>query len=163
MPELQTLHIQNVEDFSIENFRVVAQRLLSYRGLVHLGFELTSFDLDDVKEEFFQILRTHSDTLTHLYIGRNKVSNAFMKEMCENITEVNNLDTLDLTHVKEAAKIVWPDYLGSIAKLSKNRQGNPVRVVLSDYQTRTKHKIFQEYLSSEKPNIEIFYQVTPLT
>ena len=52
LPELQTLHIQNVEDFSIENFRVVAQRLLSYRGLVHLGFELTSFDLDDVKEEF---------------------------------------------------------------------------------------------------------------
>ena len=33
LPDLESLHIQNVEDFNIENFHVVAQRLLSNQGL----------------------------------------------------------------------------------------------------------------------------------
>lgn len=159
LPDLLTFFVQNLDDFKKENFQVVVKKLTSYRGLQCLGLELLQFELEEVKEDFFQILRTHSDSLTHLCLGRNKVSNALMKEICNEIREGNRIETLDLTHMKEANKIEWKDYLTSIASLSANRKGNPIRIILSDYQTRTKHTIFQEHLSTAKPNVEIIYQV----
>ena len=80
-----------------------------------------------------------------------------MKDMCNAIKELNVIETLDLTHLKEANKIDWKDYLESIALLSANRPTNPIRIILSDYQTRLKQKIFFEYLGQCKPNIEIHY------
>jgi hypothetical protein len=80
-----------------------------------------------------------------------------MKEMCKAIKELNVIETLDLTHLKEANKIDWQEYLSNIALLSASRPGEPIRVILSDYQTRLKQKAFFDYLGTAKPNIEIHY------
>lgn len=112
---------------------MVQGRFLTYKGLEKLGLELLSFDLEEVKDDFFGILRNHNASLKHLLLGRNKISNALMEEMCNEIKELNVIETLDLTHLKEANKIDWQKYLSSIALLSVNRPGKPVRVILSDY------------------------------
>jgi hypothetical protein len=57
--------------------------LVSYKGLIKFGLELLSFDLEDVKDEYLEILKVHSDSLTHLSLARNKVTNAFIKIMCD--------------------------------------------------------------------------------
>jgi Ran GTPase-activating protein (RanGAP) involved in mRNA processing and transport len=75
----------------------------------------------------------HNRSLRTLLLGRNKISNAFMKELCNAIKEMNNIEEIDLTHLKEANKIDWKDYLESLALIAANRPHNPVRVKLSDY------------------------------
>ena len=57
--------------------------LVSYKGLIKFGLELLSFDLEDVKDEYLEILKVHSDSLTHLSLACNKVKNAFIKIMCD--------------------------------------------------------------------------------
>jgi len=68
---------------------VAKERLLSYQGLEKLGLELLMFDLDDVKEDLFHILSLHATTLKTLLLGRNKVSNEFMKDLCNAIKDYN--------------------------------------------------------------------------
>lgn len=80
-----------------------------------------------------------------------------MKEMCNAIKEFNVIEEIDLTHMKEANKIDWKDYLDSISQLSVSRPNLPVRIVISDYQTRTKQKIIYDYLGEHKPNVEVRY------
>jgi hypothetical protein len=87
----------------------------------------------------------------------NNILNEFMKDMFNAIKELIMIDTLDLTHLKEANKIDWKYYLINITLLSTSRPGEPIRIILSDYQTRLKKKTFFDYLGTAKPNIEIHY------
>lgn len=80
-----------------------------------------------------------------------------MKELCHAVKEMNNIEEIDLTHLKEASKIDWKDYLESISLLAINRPQNPIRIKISDYQTRTKQKLILEYLSENRPNVEVNY------
>ncbi|CDW87598.1 UNKNOWN [Stylonychia lemnae] len=157
LPQLKTLSCQNVDDFKKDNFIVVKEHLLTYTGLEKLGLELLQFDLDEVKEDVFQILRHHAATLKKLYIGRNKVSNDFMRELCNAIKEFNIIEEIELTHLKEANKIIWKDYLDSLSLIAKDRQLLPVRIIISDYQTRAKQKEIFKYLGENKPNVEVRY------
>ena len=50
LPEVVHLDIQNVDEFKKEQFLAVHKTLLKYKGLQHLGLELLSFDLNDVKD-----------------------------------------------------------------------------------------------------------------
>lgn len=59
LPELTSFHIQNVDEFKKENFLSVARRLVTYKGLQSLGLELVTFDLEEVKREFLEILTIH--------------------------------------------------------------------------------------------------------
>ncbi len=81
-----------------------------------------------------------------------------MKELCNAIKELNCIEEIDLTHLKEANKIDWRDYLESISLLATTRPNNPIRIKISDYQTRSKQKIILDYLSEHKPNVEVNYQ-----
>jgi len=118
LPMLKSFWVQNVDEFKKDQFLAVYQRFMSYNHLNKLGLELLSFDIEEVKEEFFQIIRTHYKTLKTLLLGRNKISNAFMKDMCNSIKELNNIELIDLTHLKEVSKIDWKDYLESLSMLS---------------------------------------------
>lgn len=80
-----------------------------------------------------------------------------MREMCNAIKEYNIIEEIDLTHLKEASQIDWKDYLESISLLAVNRPNNPVKIKISDYQTRTKQKIILDYLGEHKPNVEVNY------
>ena len=91
-------------------------------------------------------------------LGRNKISNQFMKDLCNAIKELNTIEEIDLTNLKEANKIDWKDYLESISLLTINRPNIPVRVIISDYQTRSKQKIILDYLAEYKPNLVVVYK-----
>lgn len=158
LPALQSFHVQNVEDFKQEQFNAVYQKLITYDSLNRLGLELLAFDIDEVKDKLFDILRMHHRTLKTLLLGRNKVSNQFMKDLCNAIKELNTIEEIDLTHLKEANKIDWKDYLESISLLATNRPNNPIKIIISDYQTRSKQKTILDYLSDHRPNVEINYR-----
>lgn len=102
-------------------------------------------------------MRNHGSTLKHLHLGRNRISNVFIAEMCAETKEFSNIETIDLIHLKEVNKVDWVEMLQQIATLSTNRPNNPVRVKLSDYQTRIKQSQIYGYLEKTKPNIEVSY------
>ena len=56
--------------------------MVTYKGLQTLGLELLSFDIEEVKKEYLDILGTHSDSLRKLSLARNRVSNSFLKDIC---------------------------------------------------------------------------------
>jgi len=60
------------------------------------------FDIDEVKEDLFHILNYHASTLKRLLLGRNKVTNEFMRDLCHAIKDFNQIEEIDLTHLKEA-------------------------------------------------------------
>ena len=89
IPELTKIHLQNVDCFTKENFLSLQRRVASYKGLEHLGLELISFDIEEVKREFLVMMEVHADSLKHLWLGRNKSSNAFIKDVCSTLTTVS--------------------------------------------------------------------------
>ena len=94
-------------------------RLVSYKGIKKFELELLSFDLEDVKEKYLEILQVHSDSLTHISLARNKITNTFMKSVCEVLrSSLPNLEFIDLRHLKDTAKVDWPGMLASISLLS---------------------------------------------
>ena len=122
---------------------------MTYKGVKKLVLELLSFDLEDVKEKYLEILQVHSDSLTHLSLARNKVSNAFMKSVCDVLkSSLPNLECVDLRHLKDTAKIDWPAMLASIAVLSQKPRAKPIKVVLSDYQTQMKRSDIFNFLQT---------------
>ena len=80
-----------------------------------------------------------------------------MREMCNAIKETNQIHEIDLTHLKEANKIDWKDYLDSLSLLSAQKKDYCLKIKLSEYQTRTKQKLILDYMTDNKPNIEINY------
>ncbi len=105
-----------------------------YKGLTNLGLELVSFNLEDVKKELLDVLANHSDSLRHLSLARNKISNDFMKAMCQSLTGgMVSLEYIDLRHLKEASKVGWPDMLASLAALSQPGRSKPLVIRVSDY------------------------------
>jgi len=110
MPQLKHLHIQNCDEFKKENFIAMQRRLIAYKGLETFGLELLSFDIEDVKSEYLDILRIHSDSLRRLSLARNKVSNQFLKDICSVLAgSLPSLEYFDLRHLKETGKIDWID------------------------------------------------------
>ena len=108
LPELTSIHIQNVDELKKENFLAMYRRLVTYKGLTNLTLELLSFDIEEVKQEFLEILYVHSDSLRNISLGRNRVSNQFMKEICSSLKEgLAGLENLNLLHLKETNKIDW--------------------------------------------------------
>jgi len=149
LPQLKNLHIQNCDEFKKENFISMQRRLVTYKGLETLGLELLSFDLDDVKKEFLDILRIHSDSLRRLSLARNKVSNVFLKDICQVIqSSLPSLEFVDLRHLKDTNKIDWTDLLASLSILSSRERSKPIKVLLSDYQTQSKRKDIFNYLQT---------------
>ena len=88
LPHLETLHIKNVDEFNNEFFKELAASLLSYCGLRTFNLELISFDIESVKELYVDILKKHSETLTHISLARNKISDVFIKYLAENFKEM---------------------------------------------------------------------------
>lgn len=115
IPELRKIHLQNVDGFTKEHFLAMQRRVTSYKGLEHLGLELISFDLEEVKREFMVIMEVHADSLKHLWLGRNKVNNDFIRDICYTLTKVSNftqvLESISLKHMKEADSMKWPEIL----------------------------------------------------
>ena len=85
MPELKTLHIDNVDDFTQDAFTAVFGKLSTYQGLNKLGIELVVFELDTNKEAILNVLKIHAPTLRHISFAKNKCTNAFMKFICEGL------------------------------------------------------------------------------
>lgn len=83
LPPVTSIHIQNCDEFKQQNFLQICSRLVTYKGLKRLVLELLSFDIEEVKDKYMEILQVHSDSLTHLSLARNKVSNSFMKTVCD--------------------------------------------------------------------------------
>jgi len=136
LPELTNLHIQNCDLFTQANFVSMYKRLTTYKGLKILCLELLSFDIEDVRSEYVQILQTHSDSLTHISLARNKVSNTFLQDVFQVfLKSLPSLQQIDLRHLKETSKIDWPLMLGSIATIASKERSKPIKVIISDYQT----------------------------
>ena len=137
----------------------MSSRLVTYKGLKKLALELLSFDIEDVKERYLEILQIHSDSLTHLSLARNKISNIFMQIICDTLrTSLPNLQCIDLRHLKETDKINWPKMLSSIAVLASKERAKPIKVIVSDYQTQKKRSDIFNYLQDNQPNIELQYE-----
>ncbi len=137
----------------------MSSRLVTYKGLKKLALELLSFDIEDVKERYLEILQIHSDSLTHLSLARNKISNIFMQIICDTLrTSLPNLRCIDLRHMKETDKINWPKMLSSIAVLASKERAKPIKVIVSDYQTLKKRSDIFNYLQDNQPNIELQYE-----
>jgi hypothetical protein len=137
----------------------MSSRLVTYKGLKKLALELLSFDIEDVKERYLEILQIHSDSLTHLSLARNKISNIFMQIICDTLrTSLPNLQCIDLRHLKETDKINWPKMLSSIAMLASKERAKPIKVIISDYQTQKKRSDIFNYLQDNQPNIELQYE-----
>jgi len=56
LPELATLHIQNIDSFSKETYELVCARMSTYKGLENLALELVPFDLEENKEYLLNVL-----------------------------------------------------------------------------------------------------------
>ncbi len=137
----------------------MSSRLVTYKGLKKLALELLSFDIEDVNERYLEILQIHSDSLAHLSLARNKISNIFMQIICDTLrTSLPNLQCIDLRHLKETDKINWPKMLSSIAMLASKERAKPIKVIISDYQTQKKRSDIFNYLQDNQPNIELQYE-----
>jgi hypothetical protein len=160
LPELTSLHLQNIDEFKVPNFQAVYKKLTTYKGLEKLALELVSFDLWEIKAELVEILRIHSDTLKYFSLARNKVSSDLMKYLCGELSKgFNVLEVVDLKHLKENGKVNHPELLQCIAgMLSGEKRRAPVRVYLSEYQTQLKRAAINEYMSKAKPNIELHFE-----
>ena len=132
LPHLETLHIKNVDELNAELFKELAASLISYTGLRTFTLELIAFDIETVKETYLEILKKHSETLTHISLARNKVTNAFVNYIAENFKEMSRIKQITLTHLKECRNLNWVEFLKSIASLSAGGQ-DPITVVISDY------------------------------
>ena len=112
-----------------------------YKGLRTLGLELVPFDLEDVKKELIEILHVHADSLRKLCLGRNRITVEFLQHLCANLHGCfNQLELIDLTHLKEANKINWVALLQALATLREEKRKVPLRVHISDYQTQKPRK-----------------------
>ena len=160
LPELTTLHIQNIDEFKIPNFQAIYKKLTTYKGLEKLSIELVSFDLWDIKAELLEILRIHADTLKYFSLARNKVTSDLMKYLCGELSKgFNVLEVVDLRHLKENGKVVHPELLQCIASmLSGEKRRSTVRVYFSEYQTQLKRAAINEYMAKAKPNIELHFE-----
>ncbi len=83
LPDLTTFHVENVEDFTKENFLEVFKKFEQYSGLQKLVLDLIHFDLEENKEAIISVLRTHAKHLRHLSLARNKITNDFLHRICE--------------------------------------------------------------------------------
>lgn len=79
--------------------------MLTFQGLEELSFELTSFDMEEVKPQYIQVLSHHAGTLRHISLSKNKVPNSLMKDIAAGFSGNNVLEKIDLLHVKEARNI----------------------------------------------------------
>lgn len=156
LPELQTFHVENVEDFTKEHFIEVFNKLEKYVGLQKLVLDLIQFDLEENKELIFTVLRTHAKTLRHLSLARNKMTNEFLNRICEVLAheEDNVLEHFDLRYLKETKDINWVQILKSISTIGQKKKRN-VTVTITSYQTYAMTKEIQEYLEKETPYLEI--------
>ena len=136
IPELVTLKIENVPSFKKETFSAMVGKMLTYKGLETLGLELLTFDLESVKEDLFQILRHHSATLRTLLLGKNKISATFFQEMASQIKEFTMIETIQLTHVVKSNEVDWVECIKTLGHMVENRPQFPIKIILSDYQTR---------------------------
>ena len=92
LPEMRTFRVDNVDDFTQEQLAVVCNKLQTFQGLEHLGFELVVFDLYENRELLLSILKLHSGSLTKLSFAKNKVSNEFMQFVCEGLQGLSKLE-----------------------------------------------------------------------
>jgi hypothetical protein len=133
--------------------------LLSYKGLQYLALELLSFDLNEVRSEFLEILKWHSDSLLHLKLSRNLIPGSFLEAICSSLEGgLVSLESIDLLHLKEANKINWPSILGALGTLAKHGRSRPIKVKLSDYQTQLKRQEIFEFIEKTQPNIELNFE-----
>jgi hypothetical protein len=136
LPELLTFHIENVEDFTKDNFNAVFKKLEQYVGLEKLVLDLIHFDLEENKEAILTVLRTHAKTLRHLSLARNKISNDFLQRICEVLAQEpdNKIESVDLKYLKETKEVDWIKILRSVALIGSNKKKN-VTITLTSYQT----------------------------
>lgn len=130
---------------------------MKYKGLQHLGLELLSFDLDEVKSELIEILNFHSDSLRHVKLSRNKVPSDLIELICDSLTGgLVKLQSLELLHLKEAGKVNWPKVLDAVSRIAKKGERvHPIQLVISDYQTQRRREEIYTYLEKHHSHIEI--------
>jgi hypothetical protein len=162
LPELATLHIQNLDSFNKEQFLQVYRRLTLYVGLQTLNLELVGFELEEVKNELIEIFRIHGDFLKHLSLARNKVTNEFLKFISLELRGIFNvLESVDLRHLKELQKVNFVELLQAIALLNERtastKRDKPLRVYLSDYQTQLRRGQIFKYLETAQPELELHF------
>ena len=128
---------------------------MTYKGLERLGLELTIFDLEPNKELILDIMKNHAATLRHVSFSKNKVSNEMLRYLCESLAELNNIEQVDLMHLKDTKSVDWVGQLKSLALLSEKRKGRPLIVRLSEYQVYYKAQEIHKYLEADCPKLEI--------
>ncbi len=141
MPQLTYFNHQNIDCFKEEQYHKVMTRFLDYDGLNHLGLELLNFEitgspahLDDLVNVFLK----HQASLNSVSLNRNKLTDAFIKDLCERISgAAPNLKVVDFLHLKEANNMNFVELLKNIAKLATN---SFIKVRLSGYQTYLQQK-----------------------
>jgi len=68
LPELETFSINNVEYFNKEMFNIVFSKMATYNGLIKLQFVLLTFELEEVKDALFNVIKLNAGTLRVLAI-----------------------------------------------------------------------------------------------
>ena len=121
-----------MDDFTKDAFLAVFNKFNTYQGIDKLGLELVSFDLEENKEVLLGALKIHSGSLTKLSFAKNKVTNSFMTYICDGLAQMNNIEMIDLKHLKEAKNVNWVEMLKAISMLSAGTKKN-VNVSLSGY------------------------------
>ena len=132
--------------------------MVGYRGLVTLGLELLKFDLEEVKNLLVEILRVHSDSLRHLWLGRNKISNELLRYISTELRgSFNVLESVHLLHLVELKNVKLVDLLQSLSLLREGKTDYPLRVYISDYQAKTNRAELLDYLTQNSPNLELHF------
>jgi hypothetical protein len=132
LPELSTFHVENVEAFDVDAFGKVFLKFQTYQGLEKLVLDLLVFDLEAQKEMLIGVLKHHSKSLRHLSLARNKISNAFLQFICEQLSADNRIEYVDLRYLKETKDTNWVTVFKSIALLTHSSKKN-VTVCIAGY------------------------------
>jgi len=81
---------------------------------------LLTFELEEVKDAFFNVVKLHSGTLRTLAIQKCKINNAFIQSACEALSNHKQFEALKVQYIRECRDINWVTILRNAAALSKD-------------------------------------------
>ena len=128
--------------------------MTKYLGLETLVLDLIPFDIEEIKDLLIEVCKVHRASLTHLSIARNKISAEFLRGLCEQIAEGNNITFVDMIHMKDNKNMKWEEALRSISLLSTVSR-KTITVKYAEYQAHNETKAIHAYLEKEMPLLDL--------
>ena len=110
LPELTEFTIHNVEDFTKENFTTIFTKFLTQNTpMERIWLESLTFEIQEVEELLFNVIKRHHSSLRHISLARNKFSNEFLHKLCEQLAAQgsNVVETFNLMYLKDTNDTNW--------------------------------------------------------